>query len=483
MLKDLPMLTPHITRARLRLDPETGRIVPAPPRRRRVLLVLLGAVFLAGVAAFFLVPWKAWIEKKIITSIEQKGISPVTLRLDSIGLHNLVVKDVSLGEPGLKLASLTLGYSPDELIDGSIENITLGGLAVIATRTNEGWSIAGIDQLLKGKSSGTSTGIPVTRVALAALPVQRIQVTQGSIHAETNGWQIDAEAQLIVENQIPKLTLSGANVTAAMSDKQISTGPYTLQLTLDEAKQQWVGNWSIADIAFESEGANVPKLSAKGEVTIGADEVSTNYMLEDASKTYRAEGSFTTVLSKPELGSFKLTQANIPWGGGSIAARNITVPLVRKKVVTVNLEVQKVAIDTLLQALTSDQATATGVVSGKVPLIIAPNDTIRIGKGALKADAPGVIALSPEAIPGDNAQVALAREVLKNLHYTLLSLELNMGADNALMANLAVTGSNPDVQKGRQVKLQVHLSGDVLNLITQNVKLMTDPKQFIKDAQ
>jgi len=103
-----------------------------------------------------------------------------------------------------------------------------------------------------------------------------------------------------------------------------------------------------------------------------------------------------------------------------------------------------------------------------VPLTIARDGAVQVGKTALNADAPGTIALAPEAIPGDNAQVALVRDVLKNLHYTLLAVGLDTAPDGSLQAALAVSGKNPDVENGRPIKLQVHLSGDLLNLIAQN---------------
>ena len=133
-----------------------------------------------------------------------------------------------------------------------------------------------------------------------------------------------------------------------------------------------------------------------------------------------------------------------------------------------------------MQTLTGSKATATGGVSGTVPLTIGRDGSFRIGNSALTADGPGVIALSPEAIPGDNPQVALVRDVLKNLHYTVLSLGLDSTPGGKLTAVLVVEGKNPDVEKGRTIKLQVHLSGDLLELLSQNLKLMTDPKTFLE---
>jgi hypothetical protein len=185
-------------------------------------------------------------------------------------------------------------------------------------------------------------------------------------------------------------------------------------------------------------------------------------------------------LSNATASQVTITKAQIPMSGGTLSVAKVSIPLASKKPIALSLHFEKIAVDTVMAALTGSQATGTGAVSGDVPLMITRDGAVRVGKSSLSADAPGTIALAPEAIPGDNPQVALVRDVLKNLHYTVLAVGLDMAPDGTLAATLAVEGKNPDVEKGRPIKLQVHLSGDLLNLITQNMKLMTDPKTFIE---
>ena len=89
----------------------------------------------------------------------------------------------------------------------------------------------------------------------------------------------------------------------------------------------------------------------------------------------------------------------------------------------------------------------------------------------------------PGAIPGDNQQIALVREILKDLHYSLLSVAVDSGKDHKLSVMLALEGNNLSVYNGRPVKLKVHLSGDVLNFIQQNLTAFTDPKQLLKQGK
>lgn len=46
-------------------------------KRHRILLVIL-----AFIAGLLLLPWHAWVQQKLITAIQAKGITPVALTLD-----------------------------------------------------------------------------------------------------------------------------------------------------------------------------------------------------------------------------------------------------------------------------------------------------------------------------------------------------------------------------------------------------------------
>ncbi len=146
------------------------------------------------------------------------------------------------------------------------------------------------------------------------------------------------------------------------------------------------------------------------------------------------------------------------------------------------LQVKQVALQPLMETLAAGKATATGNVSGALPIRLTRSGDLFIEKSTLAADAPGLLTLSPEVIPGDNPALSIARNVLSNLHYTTLALALEMQDAHALGAELKVEGSNPAVENGRPIKLTVHLSGDVLNLLRQNITLLNDPARFIQQG-
>lgn len=445
-------------------------------KRHRILLVIL-----AFIAGLLLLPWHAWVQQKLITAIQAKGITPVALTLDSIGFRALTLTDVALGDPALKLAKVDIVYSPHDLLNGVIEDVELTGLTLAATRTDANWDIPGLSPLLQSGKPEKAAAIPVTHAELNALPLRSLKVMESALHLDGGSWKLDAPIDLMLQkNAAAKATLESGRLQLTVGADAVTTGKLSAALTLDEAKKEWRGDWSLQAIMLASDAFPLPKLDAVGTVVVTSDTMTVEGTLNSADQSHHAAFDLHYSLSKPEASLLTITTARMPWGGGFVAANNVRVPLQAKKAIQLNLEANNLAIDTLLQALTGDKATGTGAVSGSIPITLTAEGQVRVGKGALKAEAPGVITLSPEAIPGDNPQVALVRDVLKNLHYQVLALELEMAPDNTLSATLAVEGRNPEVERGRPIKLKVHLSGDLLNLITQNVKLMTDPQKFIR---
>ena len=145
------------------------------------------------------------------------------------------------------------------------------------------------------------------------------------------------------------------------------------------------------------------------------------------------------------------------------------------------LHMQDASLSGLLQGATGGRATATGLVSGNVPLTLTGEGTLVVGQGHLTAYQGGVITLSPDAIPGDNAQVALVRDIMKSFHYSTLLVSVGSDKDKKLSILLSLGGNNPDVYNGQEVKLNVQLSGDLLDLLQQSILPLADPKQLLKD--
>jgi hypothetical protein len=449
--------------------------------RTRTIIIGGSALF---VAAFFALPWKLWVQQKLITSIEAKGISPVALTVDSLRFDGVRITNVALGEPPLKLDAMTIGYNLDALRNGRIDTLVASGLKLAAGKDENGaWQIEGIAPLLQPTSEkAAQQNVPLTRAALAAFPLHQVQLEQSRLGVTLKG--IYADIPLAASMDVANATAKAQSekMTVALGQDTLSIGTLTLDATLDETAGEWRGTWVIKDLSLATERITPPVLQGKGELSLDAKGARLSGGFKSADGAHRAQFALHMPMGGDKPASLTISEARIPWGEGFVGLRDATVPLGGKKSVTLNLDVERVSMASLLKALTDDKTTATGEVSGTVPMTIAANGAIQIGKGHLRAMAPGVISLSPDAIPGDNTQVALVREVMKNLQYSVLALDMETGSDNNLTVKLAVEGKNPDVEQGRPIKLNVNLSGDLLNLLLQNMKLMTDPKTFIEQS-
>ena len=75
------------------------------------------------------------------------------------------------------------------------------------------------------------------------------------------------------------------------------------------------------------------------------------------------------------------------------------------------------------------------------------------------------------------------REILEDFGYTRLSIAMNSDKKNNLGILMSIEGSNPAVYNGRAVKLNVNLTGDVLDFIRQNIMLLTNPESILEHGE
>lgn len=444
-------------------------------------LALLAAL-LALTTAF--APWKTWLNARLIAMLEAQGLQEVRLTLSDVGLTQATLRDISIGhEAPLALQQLSVNYSLHDILHGELQELTVEGLHWDIRNTGESWNIAGIRSASEDTKDSAPLSAPVSRAALAAIPLERFRLENSRLQVTSPDWQMDVPVQVTWEaSPAPRLTYSAPALEFKQQGLKISTGPATAEGTLDEANARWNGNWRIEHIAFDNEAFPLPEMEASGTLTVLADRAQLQGTLHSADNMYRAEFSMEYFWNDDAKSQFLLTSAILPWNDGTLSARDIRVPLAAPLPLNATLHVKHISVDTLLQSLTGDRASATGRVSGTLPMTISKDGDIAMHKGNLHSDEPGTILMQPDAIPGDNPQVTLVRDVLKNLHYSLLSITLDSGKDGDLSALLALEGNNPDVYNGRAVKLNVNLSGDVLDFVRQSLTTLTDPQQLLKQG-
>jgi hypothetical protein len=277
-------------------------------------------------------------------------------------------------------------------------------------------------------------------------------------------------------------TLDADSLTITQDDITIALQGVKAQIAPDTTGENWQGTWEISAMDINGTPIVIPPLKGKGTLAWENPVSLLRGELASSDGAFHAGFALDYSVADKAKGRLSVSNVSIPWNGGVIAIKKADMPLFGDKPVVVPLALERVSLNSLMQTATSHRASATGVVSGIIPVRIGRDGSFTFLNGQLKAEEAGTIILQPDAIPGDNQQVALVRDILQNFHYSSFSMGVDSGKDNKLSMLLSLQGNNPDVYNGRQINLNVHLTGDVISMLQQSVTSLQDPKQLLKQG-
>jgi hypothetical protein len=443
----------------------------------------LGIILLCALALFIL-PWKVEVGHRITRMLEAKGFQGVKLTLADVGLRKAKLQDISVGnETPLVLKNLDIDYTLKDIWRRNLREATLRGLVLEVVQKNDKWFVIGLENL-KGAADASSTfEIPVSHADFSFLPFDTINFADSTVTINTDAWHAKVPVAGKLEKAgDPKITYEGEHLTAKVGNVDIETGKAALQAAIVPEEKAWKGTWTIGDIAFQGLSVPVPAMQAEGTGAATANRVMIKGTAKSADNTYNVTFALDKYLNNtPSL--LTIVAASMPWKGGTISLRDEKIPLDMRQALRIDLHVRKVSVNDLMQALTGKRVSATGLFSGTVPVVIAKDGSLSFPEGGLNTEGPGTISMPSDAIPGTGEKIDLVRNILKNFQYATFSLSVDGTADKGLSVVLSLDGHNPEVENGRQVKLNVNLTGDVLDFIRQNVMLFNNPEALLKQSK
>ncbi|HVY13169.1 MAG TPA: YdbH domain-containing protein [Alphaproteobacteria bacterium] len=439
------------------------------------LLFVTLAIVLA--LAVITLPWKTVVEEKLKAALEEQGFHNVQLKVESLGFKTIKLQDISVGAPQpLVLKNVTLNYSVPQLWKGHFGEVIISGLDVVAHQEGKQWVVKGLEGLSQAPSTGAGFALPNPQ----SIPFRRAQLENSTLRLE-GPWHLELPLNITWQKRpSPEVSYQGANLNFKSGAMAVTAGQASAHMALQADKKLWKGEWQVKNVAVKGAATPLPVLNGGGELQLEGSNLLVSGNLASADKTYAVNFRVNYAGDAPEKSELVLQSAVFPWNNGRLSVAGVNVPLGAKREVLFPIKVEHVSVDALMQTLTGKQATGTGAVSGSLPVIIKPDGSMLIQKGSLQAEAPGKITLSPEAIPGDNEQVALVRDILKDINYKLLSIETEGGQGPEATVIMKLEGYNPAVYNGRPVKLNVRLTGDVLNLVQQSIMPLLDPRVLLK---
>jgi hypothetical protein len=447
---------------------------------KKILISLFLFLALGIMAAIAFLPWNTILESRIAAFMEQQSMGNIAVTVDRIGFHEATFNNIRIGEPDpnpLLLQSVTIQYSPLELLNQNLQDLTLTGLDIRLDQTDQGWKIAGMPPPKSENAAPQATQTLSDIIDLLPFTAITVKDSHFTITGESLETRLPFNLHLTKSPETKlDMTIDATNLTAASSD--ISLGTVTVTATPDE-NRNWNGIWTAESIDF-GKALPVPVLQGNGALNYTGNAVTIEGQINSENKDYRTEFLLLLDIIAPDKNMLTIISANLPFKGGRVSTQNASIPFDRSQNIRINLNAQKVSLDELLQTLTGQRVTATGTVTGSIPVILHPDGSYTLGKGNLKADQKGLIKMSGDAIPGDNEQVQLVRQILENLHYTAFNASVDTTNEDGMVVKLSLEGNNPDVYDGRIVKLNVNLTGDLLDFIQQNATLITNPEKLLR---
>ena len=453
-------------------------------QKHKVIILFLALALVVALAAS-LMPWQRALEGQLKSMLAARGFENVSLNIAGLGWKGLTLENISFGgETPLSLRNVALDYTLDELRNKTIGGLKITGLELEMRKSGDQWVVVGLEGVMNRPAAAKQAfALPVSGEMVDFIPFNRLSVEDSRIRIHGGAWHIALPLALQAEKApVPKLSYEAReDIRLTFGAIEAVAGQGRAELVLSPEEELWAGRWTLDNIMVSGLPEDIPPLT--GEGTISADgkaRIRIEGGLTSADRKYRLDFRYENDLNQTGQAALTVLRADLPWKGGALGIQNTRIPLNGQQDLRFNLQVKGVSIDALLQAVTGKRVSATGLVSGSIPVVIARDGSFTLKKGILKAQGPGSIHMPPDAIPGDNAQIELVRDILSDLRYDRFSIETESDADNNFAVLLALEGHNPAVYNGRAVNLNVRLTGDVLDFIQQNLMLLNNPEKLLK---
>lgn len=147
-------------------------------RRRRTRLIAL-ALLVGAAAGGTLVAQRrgALVERFLLWQLARRGIADASLMVARVGLRELALRELRIGDGDLRLDALELRFSPAGLAAGRLDAARVGDLRLRGRIDASGLSLGALDAL-RADGEGGVPGLPV-------LPVGRLEVDRAVLVLDT----------------------------------------------------------------------------------------------------------------------------------------------------------------------------------------------------------------------------------------------------------------------------------------------------------
>lgn len=179
-----------------------------------------------------------------------------------------------------------------------------------------------------------------------------------------------------------------------------------------------------------------------------------------------AEFGLHLPFQNPQQSALNLTSHTIKALGGSISVPNQSYSLASNFALPVVFE--KISLGELMRQYPSNKISIDGDVSGTIP-VYWDSKQFTVERGYMDALAPGghlqVDSSALVSVAGNNPSLRTLAGVLSNFYYQQLSATIDYDQNDKLTLAIRLKGSNPQVENGRPIELNVNLEEDLPALL------------------
>lgn len=446
------------------------------------LFIAIPAFLFVFAAVVFLFQRGRLLEEVIRYSLAAQGFPEAVFSLSGFSAEEIEIRNLSLGgrESSPKLDNLKIRFSPSGLISRKIRKVSVSGLVLEFRKENGAWKMPG---MVSYKSDKTHFHIPLAEPAIAGFSFEEAHIENTVLRFSAPQWRM--ELPLSVEwkrEPEPRLSVSSGGAVLKIGEMRITAGKAEAFAVMVPGGEKWDGGWSMENLKFPGMEARIPEMKGEGKLSISSGDMEIEGMIASENRSHLLSFAWRTSPQFPEKTELEIKTAGMPWNEGRVSVSKTVLPMFSTSGFSFTLEIASVSAEALLKQIAGESASATGFLSGVLPVFVSGDGSITVQGGWLKTDSPGIIRLPPGAIPGDNENVALLRNALGNFRYSVLSAEIGSEKDGKTALIMRLEGNNPDVQAGRPFKVNVNLRGDVLDLVRRNVLLFLNPLKLREEG-
>jgi len=284
---------------------------------------------------------------------------------------------------------------------------------------------------------------------------------QSKVKIHDFNWKQTPQLDALLKHFAPQVVISKATINGH-ADVNFDWNDNRWQLDngqVDIQQSDWVADTlSAVDSSLNFQfNANNEQLHVNN-AQLYISSVQQGFTLGPVTAEFGAQIPF----DNPKQSTLNLTSHSIKGLGGSISIPNQSYSMANKFALPVVFE--EISLGELMRQYPSNKVAIDGNVSGTIPVHWDSNQ-FKVDRGYLNALAPGghlqVDSSALVSVAGNNPSLQTLAGVLSNFYYQQLSTVIDYDKNGKLTLAVKLKGSNPEVENGRPVELNVNLEEDL----------------------